>query len=131
MIKVIIITLSSVVNIIEIRQLKLSEFHSDFKFFRSVIFKMVVVCGIASCRNRSTKENVVMLHRYQIIIFDKFPADKIRAELWLKVIQSHQPSFNISNQTRICNSHFVETDYTKKKLNKEAIPSIFRPKINN
>jgi len=49
--------------------------------------------------------------------------------LWLKVIQSHQPSFNISNQTRICNSHFVETDYTKKKLNKEAIPSIFRPSI--
>ncbi|XP_050545060.1 uncharacterized protein LOC126907659 [Daktulosphaira vitifoliae] len=64
---------------------------------------MVNCCAIASCRNITTKEKSMMLHRISY--------DKIICDLWIKAIQSRQPSFCDTKKSCVCSHHFVESDY--------------------
>ncbi|XP_050439886.1 uncharacterized protein LOC126845282 isoform X1 [Adelges cooleyi] len=50
---------------------------------------------------------------------------------WANAIHMFQPDFTPATHTKICSSHFIESDYNlsftgKKMLKKEAVPSVFK-----
>ena len=79
-------------------------------------------CCVPNCKSKFLKGSGVSFH--------EIPADAELRSKWLKVIsrKNWQPN-SISNYSRVCNKHFVDSDFKQftkfKRLEKYAVPSIF------
>ncbi|XP_050431274.1 uncharacterized protein LOC126839885 isoform X2 [Adelges cooleyi] len=83
---------------------------------------MVNQCVIRACKIKANKE----------IIMHGFPKNHEMLFKWKNAIWMFQPDFLPTTHTKICSSHFLESDYNlsylgKKVLKKDAVPSVFKP----
>ncbi|XP_050439629.1 uncharacterized protein LOC126845113 isoform X3 [Adelges cooleyi] len=85
---------------------------------------MVFQCVIRSCKTKSIKDCI--MHRW--------PRNHEMLLKWTNAIRMFQPDFTPTTHTKICSSHFIESDYNlsftgKKMLKKEAVPSVFKLEV--
>ena len=87
-------------------------------------------CAVPCCSNRSKLNPSLSFHR--------FPTNEQRQKEWIVAIRrdvGHGKDFSITGNTRVCGSHFKETDFATttsintlpvhKRLQQTAIPSVF------
>lgn len=80
--------------------------------------KTSFTCFIPLCGSKYTEEGGA-------VHFFKFPLDPVRKQSWIEILTKTFPNINITRNSRICQQHFTNSNFTstlKCKLSKFACP---------